>query len=126
MINFYWQGALIGDDANEKMVIFIIPESQFVLGYPNKNSKTYNKHRRFCTLYNKSNIKNFLTHHLTYMPLDLDSFIVVTEDSRRLAYKHTIKANSIIENYYEKRYDEGIRRAIQNIGQCGFARAVLC
>ena len=35
------------------------------------------------------------------MPLDLDSFIVVTEDSRRLAYKHTIKANSIIENYYE-------------------------
>ena len=39
--------------------------------------------------------------HLTYMPLDLDSFIVVTEDSRRLAYKHTIKANSIIENYYE-------------------------
>lgn len=57
MINFYWQGALIGDDANEKMVIFITPESQFVLGYPNKNSKTYNKHRRFCTLYNKSDIK---------------------------------------------------------------------
>lgn len=64
MINFYWQGALIGDDANEKMVIFIIPESQFVLGYPNKNSKTYNKHRRFCTLYNKSDIKNFLTHQM--------------------------------------------------------------
>lgn len=39
--------------------------------------------------------------HLTYMPLNLDSFILVTEDSRRLAYKHTIKANSIIENYYE-------------------------
>lgn len=39
--------------------------------------------------------------HLTYMPLNLDSFIAVTEDSRRLAYKHTIKANSIIENYYE-------------------------
>ncbi|MDO4727254.1 MAG: gliding motility lipoprotein GldD [Porphyromonadaceae bacterium] len=39
--------------------------------------------------------------YLTYMPLDLDSFIAVTEDSRRLAYKHTIKANSIIDNYYE-------------------------
>lgn len=65
-INFYWQGALIGDDANEKMVIFITPESQFVLGYPNKNSKNYNKHRRFCTLYNKSDIKK--------LPDSLDEF----------------------------------------------------
>lgn len=64
MINFYWQGALIGDDSNEKMVIFTTSESQFVLGYPNKNSKTYNKHRRFCTLYNKSDIKNFLAHRM--------------------------------------------------------------
>jgi len=38
--------------------------------------------------------------HLTYLPLSLDSFIMVTEDSRRLAYKHSIKANSIFENYY--------------------------
>jgi gliding motility-associated lipoprotein GldD len=38
--------------------------------------------------------------HITFMPIDLDSFRIVTEDSRRLAYKHTIKANAIIENYY--------------------------
>ncbi len=38
--------------------------------------------------------------HLTYLPLSIDSFVRITEDCRKLAYKHTIKANSIIENYY--------------------------
>lgn len=38
--------------------------------------------------------------YLTYLPINLDSFILVTEDSRALAYKHTIKASSIVENYY--------------------------
>lgn len=46
---------------------------------------------------------NFLNGriHLSYMPLDIDTFSVVSEECRTLAYKHTIKANAIIENYYE-------------------------
>ena len=39
--------------------------------------------------------------YLTYLPIDIDSFVVVTEDSRRLAYKHSVRASSIVENYYE-------------------------
>jgi len=38
--------------------------------------------------------------HLSYMPLDVDTFAVVSEECRTLAYKHSIKANAIIENYY--------------------------
>jgi gliding motility-associated lipoprotein GldD len=39
--------------------------------------------------------------HLTYFPIDVDTFQVVSEECRTLAYKHSIKANAIIENYYE-------------------------
>ena len=38
--------------------------------------------------------------HLSYLPLDVDTFQVVSEECRTLAYKHSIKANAIIENYY--------------------------
>jgi len=38
--------------------------------------------------------------HLSYLRIDVDTFAVVSEECRTLAYKHTIKANAIIENYY--------------------------
>ena len=38
--------------------------------------------------------------HLSYLPIDVDTFQVVSEECRTLAYKHSIKANAIIENYY--------------------------
>ncbi|MDR2684263.1 MAG: gliding motility lipoprotein GldD [Prevotellaceae bacterium] len=38
--------------------------------------------------------------HLTYLPVAVDTFQSVAEECRALAYKHSIKANAIIENYY--------------------------
>ena len=38
--------------------------------------------------------------HLSYLRVDVDTFQVVSEECRALAYKHSIKANAIIENYY--------------------------
>jgi gliding motility-associated lipoprotein GldD len=38
--------------------------------------------------------------HLSYISVDVDTFAVVAEECRTLAYKHSIKANAIIENYY--------------------------
>ncbi|MDR1543030.1 MAG: gliding motility lipoprotein GldD [Prevotellaceae bacterium] len=39
--------------------------------------------------------------HLTYLPIDIDTFQVVAEECRKLAYEHSIKANAIIANYYD-------------------------
>ncbi|MDR1591593.1 MAG: gliding motility lipoprotein GldD [Prevotellaceae bacterium] len=38
--------------------------------------------------------------HLSFVPLHKDTFQTVAEESRTLVYKHTIKANAIIEQYY--------------------------
>ena len=38
--------------------------------------------------------------HITYLPIDVDTFRIVSEECRDLAYKHSIKANAIIEDYY--------------------------
>lgn len=38
--------------------------------------------------------------HFSYMPIDRDILQVAIEESRTLAYEHTVKANSIINNPY--------------------------
>lgn len=38
--------------------------------------------------------------HLSYLSIDVDTFAVVSEECRTLAYKHSIKANAILEDYY--------------------------
>lgn len=39
--------------------------------------------------------------HCSYMHINRDTFAIVTEESRDLAYKHTMKANAIMETRYE-------------------------
>lgn len=49
------------------------------------------------------------TLHLSYSPvLSENSLYKLVEDSRRLVYKHTIKADEIIENYIERPGKSGI------------------
>lgn len=39
--------------------------------------------------------------HCSYMHINRDTFAIASEESRDLAYKHTMKANAIYENRYE-------------------------
>jgi len=83
-----------------------LPEHEYSKAEQKEYSFEMSKYAKFSPYDGKSegvNIDyNFINGriHLSYVPLNVDTFAVVSEECRTLAYKHSIKANAIIENYY--------------------------
>ena len=52
------------------------------------------------------------TMHFTYTPIKRDSLFQYIEDARKLAMKHTVRADDINERYYEERSAQCLRNCV--------------